>query len=108
MREMIAYFLEKEFRMSENIESIDILGRQGREVALVKLKDWKSKMDIMKEKSKLRKKRIFIDHDLMEEERAVQSLIRRRADKERREGRRVKIGYKKLDMIIGALFGKTI
>lgn len=38
-REMIKTYLEKEFRLIVGREEIDILGGEGREIALVKLKD---------------------------------------------------------------------
>lgn len=71
MRETIASFLEKEFRLTKNIEKIDIIGGQGRELALVKLKDWETKRDLMKEKRKLRRKKLYIDHDMTKKEREV-------------------------------------
>lgn len=98
MREMIASFLEKEFRVTNGIEKIDILGRQGREIALVKLKDWETKTELMKEKKKLGTKRIYIDHDMTKGEREVQRIIKERADKARKEGMKVKIGYKKIEI----------
>lgn len=52
---------------------------------LVKLKDWETKAELMREKRKLGRKRIYIDHDMTKEEREVQRIIRERADKKRKK-----------------------
>lgn len=56
--ETVREFIEKEFGITDGIEKIEITGNKGREVTVVKLKDWKIKMGIMKEKGKLGKKKI--------------------------------------------------
>lgn len=50
----------------------------------------------MKEKSKLRGRNIFIDHDMTKEEREVQRKMRESAKRKREEGKKVKIGYRKI------------
>lgn len=50
----------------------------------------------MKEKSKLKGRDIYIDHDLTKEERDIQRKLRERAKREREESKKVKIGYKKI------------
>lgn len=91
-------FMEREFGITDGIEKMEITGNKRREVTVVKLKDWKTKMKVMKEKGKLGRKKIYIDHDMTREEREVQRIIRERANKERREGKKVKVGYRKLDI----------
>lgn len=47
---------------------------------IIELEDWETKQKIMKEKKKLKDKslgRIYIDHDMMMEEREVQRKIDR-------------------------------
>jgi len=73
-------------------------GKEGKEVIVVEMDCWASKEIVMKSKSKLGSRKIFIDHDLSFEEREVQRLIRDRARKEKMDGKRVKIGYKKLEI----------
>lgn len=84
LREMIKTFLEKDFKLTVGVEEINILGGGGKEIALVKLKDWEEKSKLMKEKGKLGRRKIFIDHDLTKEEREVQRIIREKAGKEKR------------------------
>lgn len=60
------------------------------------MEDWQTKEKIMKEKNKLRGRNIFIDHDMTKEEREEQRKLRKRAGREREEGRKVKVGYRKI------------
>lgn len=95
LEEIARAFLEKEFGIKEGIGKIDILGKSRREIVVVELKDWETKQRIMSAKSKLGERKIYIEHDLTREEREVQKM-RERTREERREGRKVKVGYKKL------------
>lgn len=93
--------MEKEFGIKEEVGKIDIgtrkgLGKNRREIVVVELKDWETKQRIMSVKSKLGERKIYIEHDLTREEREVQKILRKRAREERREGRKVKVGYRKL------------
>lgn len=65
---------------------------------MVEIEDWETKQVIMRDKKKLRGKNVFIDHDLTKEEREIQKALRDRATRERKEGRRVKIGYNRIDI----------
>lgn len=82
------------------MKSVQTTGKAGREVVIIELEDWETKEMIMKEKKKLKDKymnKIYIDHDQTREEREVQRRIRERAKKER-EGKMIKIGYKKINI----------
>lgn len=89
-------FLEKEFGAGGKIKYIKTEGKEKREVIIVEMENWQTKEKIMKEKSKLRGRNIFIDHDKTKEEREVQRKLRERAGREREEGRKVKVGYRKI------------
>lgn len=96
LEEIARAFLEKEFGIKEEVGKIDILEKSRREIAVVELKDWEIKQRIMSVKSKLGERKIYIEHDLTREEKEVQKILRERAREERREGRKVKVGYRKL------------
>lgn len=70
-------FLKKKFGVTEIIKDIEVLGREGRETAVVDLKDWKAKQEIMGKKNKLNGRKIYIEHDLTRDERKVQGQISR-------------------------------
>lgn len=75
-------FLKEVFDIKEGIKKIEIIGKKGRQVAVVELINWEVKQKIMKEKKKLRWKKIYIDHDLTRREKEVQRIIGERAYKE--------------------------
>lgn len=71
----------------------------GEKTCLVELNSEENKIKVMKNKSKLKNRagdKIFINDDLNKEDRGIQSRIRQRANEEKRKGKHVKIGYKKL------------
>jgi len=97
LKEEAKAFLEKDFGAKESIKEIQVIGREsGRGVVMVEMEKWEEKEKIMKEKSKLYGRNIFIDHDMIKEERKVQRRLRERARKEREEGKKVKVGYRKM------------
>jgi hypothetical protein len=69
---------------------------------LAKIESWKQKKNIMLSKSKLKEKKvrgfICIDDDLTKEERKTQKKLRELAREERDRGKRVKIGYRKIQI----------
>jgi len=95
-REVAKEFLGNEFRVNKNIKNIRKAGKEGKEVLIIEFEEWQEKEIIMKEKSKLKGRDIYIDHDLTKEERDIQRKLRERAKREREEGKKVKIGYKKI------------
>lgn len=97
MEEIAIEFLKNEFGLKEEgVGKIIIVGKSKKEIALVELKEWEAKQKIMREKSKLGERKIYIDHDLTKEEREVQRMMVERAREERIKGRKVKVGYRKL------------
>lgn len=94
MRESVIYyniFIEKEFGIADGIESIEIIGKKRKDIAVVKLRNWETKAKGMREKRKLEKRRIYIEHDMTREERDVQRVIRDRANSGKK-GKKIKIG----------------
>jgi hypothetical protein len=66
------------------------------------MEEWSGKENVMKPKGKLKEKKetekIFIDNDLTRQERETQKKQRTIAKEEEREGKKVKVGYRKLTM----------
>lgn len=68
---------------------------------IAKVESFDKKIEILANKHKLKQgtcRGVYINSDLTKQERAIQKKIRERADKEKREGRRVKVGYQRLTM----------
>lgn len=63
---------------------------------VVKLNNWEDKMKVMKNKSKLRGGKVYIDSDLTKKELHIQKTIRELAKKEIESGNRVRVGYQKI------------
>ncbi|XP_076651322.1 uncharacterized protein LOC143358230 [Halictus rubicundus] len=80
----------------KEIKKIGGMGKDGRGLVLVKLADREQKRKVMRERSKLRGKKERLDDDLTEEERRARWKIEREAEKERRKGRNVQVGYMKM------------
>lgn len=78
-----------------SIKSVRALGKE-RKVLLVEMESWESKMQIFKNKYKLKETNIFIDNDQTQEEMRIQAELRALAREERNQGKTVKIGYKKI------------
>lgn len=75
IKEAARIFLEQEFKVRENMKSVQTAGKEGREVTIIELEDTKKK--IIREKKKLRDKyanKIYIDHDLTKEEREAEKI----------------------------------
>jgi hypothetical protein len=66
---------------------------------LAKIESWEQKKNISKSKFKEKKgERMYIDDDLTKEERETQKKLRELAREERDSGKRVKIGYRKIQI----------
>src|SRR5580765_2951986 len=91
-------FLKKEFGVTDGVKRLQAVGKEGKEMIIVEMNSWEEKEEIMKEKKKLGSRRVYIDHDLTMEEREVQRKLRERAREEKMEGRRVKVGYRKIEI----------
>lgn len=98
--EKMRSFIEKEFKMGREVEKVETVKTGRGEILIIKMKNWEAKRKVMEEKGKLRERseKIYIDDDLTQEERRVQRCIRERGNKERESGKRVKIGYRKIQI----------
>lgn len=98
-REVIGIF-EKVIKESLQIEAkIEEVNKINGDMWVAKTENFGKKIEILKNKHRLRNsnyKRVFITNDLTELERKVQKIVRERAEKEKNEGRRTKIGYQKI------------
>jgi hypothetical protein len=65
-------------------------------MVLVELKNMDEKRKLMMAKKRLIGTKIYVDDDLTVEERGVQWRIRERAAEERKKGKVVKVGYRKV------------
>lgn len=97
LKEEAKALLKKEFGANDSIKDVQVIGKEWeREVIIVEMEKWEEKEKIMKKKSKLYGRNIFIEHDLTKEEKEVQRRLRERARKEREGGRKVRVGYRKM------------
>lgn len=92
-------FLKKRLEVDVHVKNAI---RIGDKTCLIQLGNTTDKIEVMKNKSKLRNlkdERIYINEDWSKEEREIQKTIRMVAKEEEKKGKTVKIGYRKL--IIG-------
>jgi hypothetical protein len=90
-------WLEREIGVKVNVKEEFKINKD--KMMLAKIASWEQKKNIMLSKSKLKEKkgeRMYIDDDLTKEERATQKKLRELAREERDRGKRVKIGYRKI------------
>ncbi|XP_050500817.1 uncharacterized protein LOC126880798 [Diabrotica virgifera virgifera] len=84
-----------------NVQNISL--RENKQLTIATVANLTDKKAILREKRQLKGTHIFIDEDLSKNERKIQKIIRDRANMERKQGNRIKMGYKKL-WINGALW----
>ncbi|KYN07152.1 hypothetical protein ALC62_01884 [Cyphomyrmex costatus] len=65
---------------------------------LEKLENFEEKIKIMKNKYKLRGRKIYVDDDMTRKEREIQKKVREWAYQEKKKGRMVKVGYGKAEI----------
>lgn len=70
--------------------------KSGRDIIAVKMNSFDEKLNIMRNKGKLRGSDIFIDSDLTKREAEVQKKIRDKVQEEKNKGNNAKVGYKKI------------
>ncbi|KAF5300554.1 hypothetical protein FQR65_LT09175 [Abscondita terminalis] len=58
------------------------------------VKELKGKKEVTKEKNKLREIKVFIDDDQTKKEREIQKPIEKKAKRQEKEGKRIKVGYR--------------
>lgn len=96
IKEKMRKLIEDELGVEITIETAHKLGTK---TCLVELCSQENKVEVMKNKSKLKHRqgeKIFINDDLTKEERHIGKIIRQKAKEERSNGKSVKIGFQKL------------
>ncbi|XP_070515384.1 golgin subfamily A member 6-like protein 22 [Cardiocondyla obscurior] len=78
------------------VNKIGEINKGGYGMVWVKLENFKDKVEIMKRKGKVKEKTEWIGDDMTKYERKVEWIIKREAEKRKRKGSQVKIGYKKM------------
>ena len=86
-------FLRAELGFEGEVSAARKVGKN-RNVIVAKIDTFKNKQEIMKNKTKLTNKPIFINNDMTVKERDIQRILRNRAREEREEGKEVRVGYK--------------
>jgi hypothetical protein len=90
------------FIIKENIEEGKVKDcyNINKDQVLVEMEEWSRKEKVMEKKGKLRKKeeteKIFIDNDFTKQEREIQKKLRTIAKEEKKEGKEVKVRYRKI------------
>ncbi|KAJ3656641.1 hypothetical protein Zmor_015698 [Zophobas morio] len=90
-------FLKKEIEVEVKVLETIIIGKEESKKILVKTL-WEEKQEVLKNKNKLRGKRIYIDNDWTVQEQKIQKGIREIAKEERKKGYTTRVGYKKLEV----------
>lgn len=70
----------------------------GPKKCVIEMNSWEDKMKILRGKSVLKGKQIYIEPEMTVKEREIQKIIRDTARKEREGGARVKVGFQKLEV----------
>lgn len=78
------------------------IGKPEAKAVIIKCENFEQKMEILQQKKKL-PTNVFMDNDLTQNEQKIQATIWNLAREERRNGKRTKVGYKKL-IVDGELF----
>lgn len=96
-KEIVKNFLRTELDINCPIRSTVVIKKfQSGSIIKVELEDITDKELVMKNKSKLKGKKVYIDSDYTPEERKMHMVIRKRANEERIKGNNIKIYYNKL------------
>ncbi|PSN33771.1 hypothetical protein C0J52_23792 [Blattella germanica] len=62
------------------------------------MRDFEEKLEVLRNKNKLRGIECYIDNDMTKEERSIQATLRRRAKEEAEKGHTVRVGYRKIQI----------
>ncbi|KAJ3646967.1 hypothetical protein Zmor_024522 [Zophobas morio] len=90
-------FFKKEIEVEVKVLETIIIRKEESKKILVKTL-WDEKQEVMKNKNKLRGKRIYIENDWTVQEQKIQKGIREVAKEERKKGYTTRVGYKKLEV----------
>lgn len=90
-------FLEETLGVAVKIkQTYEIKQKNGKTMNIVTLNKWEDKIKIMRNKNRLKGKNIYIDNDQTAKEREIQRKIREAAEKERKNGKKIRVAYQKL------------
>ncbi|KAK9686975.1 hypothetical protein QE152_g36799 [Popillia japonica] len=92
----VKQFIENELQVKVKTERVTKLGER---TYLMQMESAADKSKVMQNKSKLKGRegdKVFINDDLSKQDRDIQKIIRTRAQQERKDGKRIKIGFRKL------------
>lgn len=89
-------FLREALQIETKVKNAYQVGRNDLSIFVAELESMEVKSQIMRKKYMLRGTEIYIDDDLLKNEREIQKKIRECAKTERDKNRKVKIGYKKI------------
>jgi len=60
---------------------------------------WERKEEIMRRKEKLESREIYVDNDLIQEEREVQRKLKKTTGGERANVRETRVGYRRIEIV---------
>jgi hypothetical protein len=92
-------WLEREIGVKVNVKEAFKINKD--KMMLVKIESWNQKKNIILNKSKLKERkgeRMYIDDGLTNEEKKAQKKLREVTREVRNKGKRVKIGYRKIQI----------
>lgn len=96
-REKIEKFINEELKIKVNIAKAYKINRgKENEMIVAEVESWEQKQNIMRKKQMLKGKDIFIDNDLTAKERQIQNQIVEISKVEKKRGKNVRVGYRKL------------
>lgn len=95
-KQEIKEFVRKEIGVEAGVEEAYRVGKSEMMMTLVKLENFEQKVEILKKKRRLGHQEIYIECDLTQEDQKVQAAIRKVAREEKKNGKRTKIGYRKI------------
>lgn len=95
LRQRMEDMIEREIGIKTKVEKAYSIGQRR---CIVEMCEWRDKIKVLKEKNRLKGKKIFIDAELTRREREVQRELRDIAREERNKGATVKVRYQKLEL----------
>ena len=98
VKETVEKWIEEQLEYNCKVDWARVMEGRDNGLIIARMKDEGQKKEIMKKKSRLAGKRIFIDNDLTKGERKIQKEIRQLARTERGNGRKVKTGYQRINI----------
>lgn len=101
--EKLSQLIKDKMEVDIKIKSVQIIKKYDKPIVLARIDAWEDKIQIMKNKHKLRKTDVYIENDMTAEEREVQAMIRNFARQEREKGKAAIVKYRKL-IIDGVLW----